>query len=197
MGDKEAAIMTRRLAREEGFFLGYSGGSAMQGLLQLKDQLTPEDVVVVIFHDHGSRYVSKVFNDDWMRSNDFLDKKEISLRDVIRNKGLTPIRTIHPFMSLSATKDILKQHDYDQAPISDGSKVLGSITISTIESAIGTTGDHTIRVQDVMNPPFPELNEDISLKLASNLLKDSTGALMVKSSDGQLHIITTEDLSLV
>lgn len=71
--DKEGAIMARRLAREEGIFAGYSAGSAIQGLLQLKDRLTPDDFVVVLFHDHGSRYVAKVYNDAWMRQQGFID----------------------------------------------------------------------------------------------------------------------------
>jgi cystathionine beta-synthase len=72
VSDKDGALMTRRLAKEEGLFCGYSAGSCLQGLLQLKDQLKPSDVVVCIFHDHGSRYVGKVFNDDWMKSKGFL-----------------------------------------------------------------------------------------------------------------------------
>jgi len=72
VSDKEGAVMTRRLAKEEGLFCGYSAGSCLQGLLQLKEQLKPSDIVVCILHDHGSRYVGKVFNDDWMKSNGFL-----------------------------------------------------------------------------------------------------------------------------
>ncbi|UAB86199.1 cysteine synthase family protein [Zunongwangia sp. SCSIO 43204] len=70
--DKDAAIYTRKLAREEGFFLGNSAGAAAKGLLQLKEHFTKDDVVVVLFHDHGSRYVGKMFNDDWMKQHDFL-----------------------------------------------------------------------------------------------------------------------------
>ena len=72
--DKDAAVYTRRLAREEGMFLGNSAGAAIKGLLQLKEHFGPDDVVVVLFHDHGSRYVAKVFNDEWMEKQGFLDK---------------------------------------------------------------------------------------------------------------------------
>jgi len=70
--DKDGALMTRRLAKEEGLFCGYSAGSCLQGLMQLSSQLKASDVVVCIFHDHGSRYVGKVYNDDWMKSKGFL-----------------------------------------------------------------------------------------------------------------------------
>ena len=72
VADKEGALMTRRLAKEEGLFCGYSAGSCIQGLMQLSDTLTSSDIVVCIFHDHGSRYIGKVYNDDWMQSKGFL-----------------------------------------------------------------------------------------------------------------------------
>lgn len=70
--DKDGALMCRRLAEEEGMLLGYSAGSAVAGLLQLKDKLTKDDLVVVVIHDHGSRYIGKLYNDDWMKKNGFL-----------------------------------------------------------------------------------------------------------------------------
>jgi cystathionine beta-synthase len=84
--DKDGAVMARRLAREEGILLGYSAGSALAGLHQLKDKLTKDDVVVVVIHDHGSRYVGKIYNDDWMRERGFLEE-ELSVKDVLRKKG--------------------------------------------------------------------------------------------------------------
>ncbi len=70
--DKDGAIMARRLSREEGIMVGYSAGSAVAAINQLKDNLSKDDVVVVIFHDHGTRYVGKLFNDDWMKQQGFL-----------------------------------------------------------------------------------------------------------------------------
>ena len=71
--DKDAAIYTRRLAKEEGMFLGNSAGAAIKGVLQLKEHFKKGDVVVVLFHDHGSRYVGKIYNDEWMRKMGFLE----------------------------------------------------------------------------------------------------------------------------
>lgn len=72
VSDKDGAVMTRRLAKEEGIFVGYSAGSAVAGLLQMKEQLKKDDIVVIILHDHGSRYVGKIFNDEWMKEQGFL-----------------------------------------------------------------------------------------------------------------------------
>ncbi len=71
--DKDAALAARRLAREEGLLMGYSAGAALAGLHQLREQLTSDDVVVVIFHDHGSRYIKKIYNDEWMRQQGFIE----------------------------------------------------------------------------------------------------------------------------
>ena len=81
--DKDAAVMTRRIAREEGIFAGNSAGAAMAGLLQLRDRFAPQDVVVVILHDHGTRYLGKMFNDDWMREKGFLEKTGLVARDLV------------------------------------------------------------------------------------------------------------------
>ena len=70
--DKDAAIYTRKIAKEEGIFVGNSAGAAVKGILQLKEHFKKEDIVVVLFHDHGTRYVGKMFNDDWMREQGFL-----------------------------------------------------------------------------------------------------------------------------
>jgi len=72
VADKAGALMCRRLAREEGLLLGYSAGSAVAGLLQLKDKLDDNSLVVVVIHDHGSRYIGKLYNDDWMKKNNFI-----------------------------------------------------------------------------------------------------------------------------
>lgn len=71
--DKDGAIYARKLAKEEGIFCGYSAGSAISSLVQMKDQFTKDDIVVVLLHDHGSRYVGKIYNDDWMREQGWLD----------------------------------------------------------------------------------------------------------------------------
>src|SRR6187397_716434 len=81
--DKDAALMTRRITREEGIFAGNSAGSAMAGLLQLKDNFRKDDVIVVIFHDHGSRYLGKMFNDEWMREKGFIEKSGLTARDLV------------------------------------------------------------------------------------------------------------------
>ena len=85
MTDKDAAVYTRKIAKEEGIFVGNSAGAAVKGLLQLKDRFKKNDVVVVLFHDHGSRYVGKMFNDDWMRDRGFLDEEVTTAVDLVKD----------------------------------------------------------------------------------------------------------------
>ncbi len=77
VNDRNSALAARRLASDDGIFVGYSSGAAMQAILQIKDRLKPSDVVVTIFSDHGSRYVGKIFNDEWMKQQGFLEEKEV------------------------------------------------------------------------------------------------------------------------
>src|ERR1700750_1889415 len=81
--DKDAALMTRRIAREEGIFAGDSAGSALAGVLQLKDTFRADDTIVVIFHDHGSRYLGKMYNDEWMRAKGFIEVTGMTARDLV------------------------------------------------------------------------------------------------------------------
>src|SRR3982751_5446061 len=92
--DKDAALMTRRIPREEGIFAGNSTGSAIAGVLQMKDKFKAGDVVVVIFPDHGTRYLGKMYNDDWLRDRGFLKDGKLTARDIIAIKESQEIVTI-------------------------------------------------------------------------------------------------------
>ncbi|HEX5667821.1 MAG TPA: pyridoxal-phosphate dependent enzyme, partial [Chitinophagaceae bacterium] len=83
--DKDGAVMARRLAKEEGLFCGYSAGSCIQGLMQLKQNLKKGDLVVCVLHDHGSRYVAKIYNDQWMMERGFLDVK--TFKDIVNGRS--------------------------------------------------------------------------------------------------------------
>src|SRR3954449_3428258 len=108
--DKDAALMTRRLAREEGIFAGNSAGSAMAGLLQLKEHFTQDDLVVVIVHDHGSRYLGKMFNDDWMRERGFLEKTGMTARDLVAAKLSGELLSIESHQPVESAVRLMAEH---------------------------------------------------------------------------------------
>src|SRR5690242_14389322 len=89
--DRDAAIYTREIVRQEGIWAGNSAGSAIAGLLQLKDRFRPGELVVVIFHDHGSRYLGKMFNPDWMRMMGYEDVPGPTARDLVQNKKVSDV----------------------------------------------------------------------------------------------------------
>src|SRR5215216_808819 len=107
--DKDGAIMARKIAREEGLFCGYSAGSCIQGLIQLKSKLKKDDVVVIVLHDHGSRYVAKIYNDQWMAERGFLDVK--SFKDVVNARGKQKLITIEPAQSVAEAVDLMREYD--------------------------------------------------------------------------------------
>jgi len=132
VNDRESLIMTRRLVREEGIFCGGSCGAAVVGALKYArdKQLGPDDVVVVILPDSGSRYLSKVFDDDWMRENGFLEPAwgDFRVTDIHLAKGSTAVITAKPTDSITDTIRVLKQHNISQMPVVDeNGRLLGMI----------------------------------------------------------------------
>jgi len=193
--DKDAALAARTLAREEGLLMGYSAGSALAGLIQLKDQLTPEDVVVVIFHDHGSRYVGKIYNDDWMRDRGFISS-EMKISDLIRRKETSGIIGIEGDSKLRDAFKLMKEFDISQMVVYKGADIIGSITEYTILASIldNPYNIDTVVVEEIMSEPFPELEENISYKELSQYISRKVPAVLVLEVSGNKQILTQYDI---
>ena len=119
--------MTRRLAREEGIFAGNSAGAAMAGLLQLADRFTRDDMIVVIFHDHGSRYLAKMYNDEWMREKGFLEVTGMTARDLVAlhvSGELYAVEAAHP---VKEAVRVMSEHDFSQISVTRDGRVVGSL----------------------------------------------------------------------
>src|SRR6187431_328389 len=125
--DKNAALMTRRIAREEGIFAGNSAGSAMAGLLQLKDNFRPDDLIVVIFHDHGSRYMGKMFNDDWMREKGFFEKSGMTARDLVASGVSGELYAVESSRPVEEAVRVMSAHDFSQISITRDKRLVGSL----------------------------------------------------------------------
>lgn len=193
--DKDGALYTRELARKEGLFLGYSAGSAYAAVEQLKDELTEDDVVVILFHDHGSRYVGKVYNDDWMRDRGFLNDRNKTALDVV-NKHVD-----HPLVTIGAGEPVaniiakLKKYDISQVPVMEDGDFVGSLDERRILDLLMDEVDPaSVLVRDVMQPPFPVVKSDEDLRSVMNRIDRTTTAVLVKIDEGKYHIITRHDL---
>ncbi len=193
--DKDAALATRRLAREEALLLGYSAGSALAGLLQLKEQLTKNDVVVIIFHDHGSRYIGKIFNDDWMRDRGFLEAEK-TIRDIIKSKSKQDFIVVHPNHKVREVFEVMKSHDISQVPVEDNNQMVGSVTESHLLNFLladpFANGDKMIK--EIMQPPLPEVDDSIKLKDLHRYITRHSQAVLVKSGLNEWSIVTQYDI---
>lgn len=194
--DKDGALMARRLAKEEGILLGYSAGSAMAGLLQLKDKLSPEDVVVVVIHDHGSRYVGKIYNDDWMRERGFLET-EMTVKEILGKKDSNEFLSVKTADTVRVAFDLMKSKDISQLPVMDEKEdIVGSLTESSVLSfLLENPMQHSDKkVADIMGDPLPVVSLDLPFSQLNKFIDKKIDAVLVKTASGQMHIITQYDI---
>ncbi len=193
--DKDGAVMARRLAREEGILVGYSAGSAVAGLVQLKAKLKPDDVVVVLFHDHGSRYIGKVFNDDWMRERGFLES-DLKVRDVIALKKDKRFISIQKTETVKYAFELMKEYEISQMPVMDNGSIVGSITESTVLSYLleNPLANTKKTVDAMMSKPFPTVREDLSLRQLSQYITEKIPAVIARDRMDTFHILTKYDI---
>ena len=193
--DKDGAVMARRLAREEGILLGYSAGSAFAGLLQLKEHFTKDDVVVVVIHDHGSRYVGKIYNDDWMQERGFLDR-EISVQDVILNKKDKRFIAVNTEESLRNVFKLMKENDISQLPVMSNGDIVGSVTEGILLThLLENPGDQTNKqVSTIMGKALPLVEVELPCRQLSGYFSKEIPAVIAKDKAGQYHILTKYDI---
>ncbi|MBL7732583.1 MAG: pyridoxal-phosphate dependent enzyme [Chitinophagaceae bacterium] len=191
--DKDGAVMARKLAKEEGMFCGYSAGSCIQGLMQLKSRLKKDDLVVCIFHDHGSRYVGKIYNDQWMIERGFLDVK--SFRDVVSARGAKRLITVEPSQTVLEAVELMKKYDIEQIPVMSGDGPVGSISEGGLFQKIFDNPElKNSAVEQVIEPPFPLVGFDTPVEKLSHLINKDNGAVLAKDEAGNLHIVTKYDV---
>lgn len=191
--DKDGAVMARRLAKEEGLFCGYSAGSCLQGLLQLKNRLSKDDLVVCIFHDHGSRYVGKIYNDQWMIERGFLDVK--TFRDIVSARGAKKLVTVDNTKTVADAVELMKRYDIEHIPVVNGNGPVGAISESGLFQKIFDNPDiKHARVTDVMEPQFPLVDFETPVERLSHLINKDNGAVLAKDEAGNFHIVTKYDV---
>ncbi len=193
--DKDGAVYTRKLAREEGIFVGNSAGSAIKGVLQLKDKFKPDDVVVVLFHDHGSRYVGKMFNDDWMRERGFLEEKVRTAADLTGKEEERELITVKTEELVSHAIERMRTHDISQLPVVDAEGFVGSLDESDLFRSYFEDKNIADRpIKEIMNKPFPIVQKNASLEDISKLINKNNPAVLVKTGPEKFQIITKHDI---
>ncbi len=191
--DKDGAIMARRISREEGIFVGYSAGSAIKGLLQLKDELKQEDLVVVIFCDHGSRYVAKLYNDQWMMERGFMDVK--TFKDIVSGRVSKRLVTIEPHSTVADAVNLMKKYEIEQIPVMNDEGIVGAVSEGGLFQKIFSNPEiKSASVESVMETAFPVVSFDTPVERLGSLITKGNGAVLAKDDSGNYHIVTKYDV---
>ena len=191
--DKDGAVLARKIAREEGLFCGYSAGSCLQGLMQLKDSLKPTDLVVCIFHDHGSRYVGKIYNDQWMQERGFLEVK--TFRDIVNGRNTQKLLTIAPNNTVADAIALMEKFDIENLPVFDDGNNIGSISQQGLfGKLLGNSDIKNQVVSSVQEKAYPEVAIDTPIDRLSNLITKDNGAVLAKDEAGMYQIVTKYDV---
>jgi len=192
--DKDAALMTREIARKEGIFAGNSTGSAVAGVLQMKERFKEGDVVVIIFPDHGSRYMGKMYNDDWLRDRGFLKDEKMTARHIIQKKENQQIITIDCEKTVLEAINTIKSLNISQIPVTQQGMVIGKITESDIlNSLIENPSIKSQPIKNITTAPFPFVDLNTSIDKISAMINKDNIAVLVEAN-GEIEIITQYDI---
>jgi cystathionine beta-synthase len=191
--DRDGAIVARRLAKEEGLFCGYSAGSCLQGVFQLKDQLKPDDVVVCIFHDHGSRYVGKIYNDEWMLERGFLEVS--TFKDIIGSRKSQKLISLNPNHSVLDAIELMKKYEIENLPVFENGKNIGAISESGLfDKMLNDSNIKSQNIASVMEKAYPEVSFDTPVERLSAYINKENGAVLSKDDSGLYQIVTKYDI---
>ncbi len=196
--DKDGAIMTRRLAREEGLFCGWSCGSAVHGALEFaKENMKEEDTMVIILPDHGTRYLGKIYNDDWMRDHGFLETNEYATaKDIIsKRNGSFHLQSVESQQNVIDVVKMLDKLSVSQLPVIKEGEFVGSVTDTRILNKLVENPELRNKpISEIMDAPFKFISSNTTVDTISSMMNHGDKALMVLDEQQQPHIITKQDL---
>ncbi len=198
VSDKEAFTMARRLTREEGLFVGGSAGLITHVAVELARQVDDPDACIVTFLcDTGERYLSKLYNDEWMRENQLLDVDRATLAQVVGGKPATApaIVSVAPGATVRQALRLMSLHDVSQLPVMDGSNCVGSVSDWFLSGkALENTKLLDATVSEVMEPPFPVVDASQQVDSVATLLSKANPAVLVRSAGQVAGIVTRSDM---
>ncbi len=194
--DRDAAIMTSRIAREEGIFAGNSAGSAVAGLLQLADNFKKGETVVVIFHDHGTRYLGKMYNPDWMREKGFIDRKGLTAKDLVADRTKARLMTIDRLETVARAAELMIEHGYSQIPVTVDGRMVGSINEGHLFDLIVKKPELLKGpVEEIMEPAIPFADISTGVEALAGMLTSESPAVLVRDfKSDETYIITRWDV---
>jgi len=196
--DKESFTLTRALARQEGIFAGGSSGLALAATLRLAREAQASDFIVVILPDSGSRYLSKVYNDNWMKENQYLEPPvQLKLEQILaeKNRELPTLISVPADATLREAIELMRANGISQVPVIEGGQCLGRLDEARLLQALLSDAEAWHRsVVQYMDDPYPEIGEQAPLAELAGLLGGKEQAVMVRRQDASLAILTKSDL---
>ncbi|MBI4533129.1 MAG: cystathionine beta-synthase [Candidatus Melainabacteria bacterium] len=199
VSDKESFTMARRLAREEGILVGGSSGTATTAALRIAENMTKDDIIVVLMPDGGRGYLSKQFSDDWMQENGFLPAPGVTyyVRDLITLKGqgrkCPSIVLVRPDDTIQRAIDLMEEYQIDQLPvITESGQTVGSINdIVAMQVVYERKDPQTVKISSVMGRPFPQFDVDAEIDEVYRAFRLGT-AMVVITKDHKAHGVLTK-----
>ncbi|MGZ5967502.1 MAG: pyridoxal-phosphate dependent enzyme [Polyangiales bacterium] len=194
--DRDAARMTREIVKAEGIWVGNSAGSAIAGLLQMRDKFREGETVVVIFHDHGTRYLGKMFNPEWMKSMGYDDAPGPTARDLVKNKKVTDVVGVEETDTVEQAVKSMSENDFSQIPVLRRERIVGSLNESNVYAAI--VKDPSIRkksVREIMGSPFRYVDIETPVRLLASMITAESPAVLVRDFPAdRTYILTGYDV---
>ena len=194
--DRDAAIWTREIVRQEGIWVGNSAGSAIAGLLQLKEHFQEGETVVVIFHDHGTRYVGKMFNPDWMRMMGYETVEGPTARSLVKSKEVTDVVGVEETDTVEHAVSRMRENDFSQIPVLRAGRIVGSLNESHVYGRM--VSDPNIRtdsVRAIMQKPFRYVDIETPVKLLAGMITPESPAVLVRDFPAnKTYILTGYDV---
>jgi cystathionine beta-synthase len=194
--DKDAALMTREIVKKEGIWVGNSAGSAMAGLMQLRDNFKEGETVVVVFHDHGTRYLGKIFNDNWMREKGYVNVKGLTASDLVTTGQNGSLITIDENSTIAEALKLISKNGISQLPVTSDNRIIGSLNENLVFSSIIKSPEiKNESVKKIMQEALPFVDASTPLDVLSTMMKAADDAVLVKDFKlDKTYIITRYDI---
>jgi cystathionine beta-synthase len=196
VSDRDAAIYTREIVRQEGIWVGNSAGSAIAGLLQLKDRFRKGETVVVIFHDHGTRYLGKIFNPEWMRRMGYETVGGATARDLVANKKVADIVGVEVAATVGQAVARMNENDFSQIPVTQEKRIVGSLSASHAYACIVKDPSKTSEpVKAIMQKAFPFVDIETPVQLLATMITPENPAVLVRDFPAdKTYVLTGYDV---
>jgi cystathionine beta-synthase len=196
--DKESFLWARKLVKEEGIFAGGSSGSALAAGIRYAERMKPGEVMVILLPDTGTRNLGKVYNDEWMKENQFLEAPiRATAGDIAKNKPpqLPSLIFLSPADKASRGREILKKYDISQVPVIENGEVIGTFTEDRLidELMLGKNMED-LYVREIMDPPLPIVPPEATLDEITAIIPKKSPAVLIRHPDGRWDILTKYDI---